>query len=40
MKNYGRGMARLEVMLGKIEELERVLAHLSKDDGVLSVLRR
>ena len=39
LKN-GRGMARLEVMLGKIEELERVLAHLSKDDGVLSVLRR
>ena len=36
----GRGLARLEVMVGKLDELERVMAHLRKEEGILSVSRR
>ena len=36
----GRGLARLEVMLGTLEELDRVIAHLRKEEGILSVSRR
>jgi len=36
----GRGLARLEVMLGNLEELEKVMAHLKKEEGILSVSRR
>jgi len=36
----GRGLARLEVMLGKLEDLEKVVAHLRKEEGILSVSRK
>lgn len=36
----GRGLARLEVMVGRLDELERVMLHLRKEEGILSVSRR
>mmetsp|Transcript_7069 Transcript_7069/g.11197 ORF Transcript_7069/g.11197 Transcript_7069/m.11197 type:complete len:124 (-) Transcript_7069:179-550(-) len=36
----GRGVARLQLMLGKLEDLEKVMAHLMKEEGILSVSRR
>lgn len=36
----GRGVARLEVMIGQLDELEKVMAHLTKEEGILSVSRR
>mmetsp|Transcript_30039 Transcript_30039/g.63337 ORF Transcript_30039/g.63337 Transcript_30039/m.63337 type:complete len:1062 (-) Transcript_30039:719-3904(-) len=36
----GRGLAKLEVMLGKLEDLDRVMSHLRKEEGILSVSRR
>lgn len=36
----GRGLARLEVVLGNLEELDKVMAHLRKEEGIISVSRR
>lgn len=36
----GRGVAKMQVMVGKLDELEKVMAQLRKEDGILSVSRR
>lgn len=36
----GKGLARLEVMVGKLEELEKVITHLMNEEGILSVSRK
>mmetsp|Transcript_4080 Transcript_4080/g.7701 ORF Transcript_4080/g.7701 Transcript_4080/m.7701 type:complete len:135 (+) Transcript_4080:1-405(+) len=36
----GRGLARLEVMLKSLEDLENVIKRLRQEDGILEVTRR
>lgn len=36
----GRGLARFEVMLGNLDDLEKVMTQLRQEEGVLSVSRR
>jgi GTP pyrophosphokinase len=39
MKN-GRGLARFEVMLGNLDDLDKLMTQLGQEEGVLSVSRR
>jgi GTP pyrophosphokinase len=39
LKN-GRGLARFDVMLGKLDDLEKVMVQLRQEEGVLSVSRQ
>ena len=36
----GQGLARLEVMVRRLDELEKVMTHLRLEDGIISVSRR
>ena len=36
----GQGLARLEVMVRRLDELEKVMTHLRMEDGIISVSRR
>ena len=36
----GRGLARFEVMLGNLDELDKLIVQLGQEEGVISVSRR
>ena len=40
LSNSGRGRLSLEVMVTKLEDLEKVMTHLKMEEGIISVTRR